>query len=184
MICPNCGKNNSNDDFCMFCGYLINGNFINNNHTRVRSDLEIYLDDDYFVVTRNTNYIETFILGPLYLCYKKKFLIGFILGIIDILLVYFYIYEITNFIRIMGIFPPVLIIITIIIITRMFWVMVNNILYLRFIEKDIRKLKYRFKDKFINYIPEKRSSILLPIISIVLYIIIIILILFLHKIYF
>lgn len=92
MICPNCGKKSNNSSFCMFCGYLTNGNFIDNNHAKVRSDLEIYLDDDYFVVTRNTNYITTFILGPLYMCYKNKFLIGFILGIIDSLLVYLYIY--------------------------------------------------------------------------------------------
>ena len=111
MICPNCGKKSNNNDFCMFCGYLINGSFIDKSDTKVKDDLELFLGDDYLTITRNDNYIITFTLGPLYFCYKKKFLLGFLLGIIDIILVYFFIYVITDFIRIFGIIPPYLIII-------------------------------------------------------------------------
>ena len=74
MKCPKCGKKMTKD-FCMFCGYMLNGNYIHKTNYKV-NDLAKALGDDYDKVIRNENKFLIFFLGPLYFAYRNYFFLG------------------------------------------------------------------------------------------------------------
>ena len=86
MKCPKCGKEMTHN-FCMFCGYMTNGNYIQTKKEKV-TELERILGDDYFRFTRMDSHGGLLLLGPLYLCYLNFFFLGFFLGLLDLWVTY------------------------------------------------------------------------------------------------
>ena len=73
--CPNCEKRLTRN-FCMHCGYMTSGFFIDVKKPKSITDIEVYLDERYDKMNRNKNSFVTFLLGPLYFCYNKFLLAG------------------------------------------------------------------------------------------------------------
>ena len=82
--CPNCGKKLTRD-FCMHCGYMTSGIFIDVKKPKKITDIEVYLDNRYDKMNRNKNSFVPFFLGPLYFCYNKFLLAGLLAMLFDFL---------------------------------------------------------------------------------------------------
>lgn len=182
MTCPNCGRK-SKKNFCIFCGYMNNGNTINKTKSP-DSDLEIYLNYDYDKIVRNNTYLSTFLLGPLYLCYKNYFLVGIVLEILDICAFVLANYLI-SFINIgFGLFSLSTILIILYIIFRfIFWMTFDNLIYIALINKKIAKLKKIYKTDYKEIIAndKKRDNFILPLSVIALFILFIILLFLIYR---
>lgn len=85
--CPNCNRV-LNKDWCIHCGYMTNGEFVQQNPINSISDVEIYLGDRYEKINRNKNTFFIFILGPLYFCYSRFILCGLLFVSLEILIFY------------------------------------------------------------------------------------------------
>ncbi len=60
MKCPNC-KKKMKRNFCIYCGYMNNGNFINNKPFVIKeTDLELFLGKRFDVINRNKNLFTVF----------------------------------------------------------------------------------------------------------------------------
>ena len=78
MKCTNCGQEMHERNFCIFCGYMKNGNFISKKRKETLEDLERYLDKDYQKVLRNETYVATFLGATIFMlqkvfCYRIPF---------------------------------------------------------------------------------------------------------------
>lgn len=154
MKCPNCGKP-LHDNCCIHCGYMTNGVIIDPQKKQTVSDLEKYLGQNFDKITRNENNLATFILGPLYLSYNYFIIIGTILSIADIISILF-IREIFTIItnnaqvNVMIVITPI-----IIFFSRLFWVVFDNIIYIKLLNTRIDKL--RKMNDFDSYIKNKKT---------------------------
>ncbi len=148
--CPNCGKplsKNKDHLFCMYCGYLDNGNFIENMPKKNISDLEIYLGEEYDKMLRNTTYLQTFLLGPLYFCYRGYFLLGFILFPIEIYLSLF----LSRF------YNHTIGFIILLLISRIFYMTIANSICLSLKKREIIKIKKKFPLNYLEKLQKKAN---------------------------
>lgn len=178
MVCKNCGQK-MNRDFCIFCGYMKNGSFIQKEGKETLEDLEIYLEEDYQKILRNETYFATFLLGPLYLCYRKFFLTGFLLEILNAFL-YLVLIHVASY---LGPFY-LLTIISYFFLEKFVWMTIDNIIYLHLLEKKLKKIKEQYKESYKEKIYKiEKKSILSFIIAILLYLLIIVTIIIIYWIY-
>lgn len=137
-------------NFCISCGYIDNGNIISKKQSEIK-DIEIYLGKDYDKINRNEAYLLNFILGPLYFCYKKYFLLGIILVPIDLFLYYLLSTLITTLIPI----PYIVTIIFSFFFIRIIYMSISNMIYLKLCHRKIKKIKKNNKDNYIAIIRNK-----------------------------
>ncbi|MDO5002742.1 MAG: hypothetical protein Q4E39_00740 [bacterium] len=182
MKCPNCGKMMKRE-FCMFCGYMINGNYIHNTESAI-SDLELYLGEEYSKIIRNQNYFITFIFGPLYLCFRGFFFTGFILEIFNCFFLLF-ITTIGGYLELAFFNLAYVFFVIGFILSKMTWMTINNIIYIKLIERKIKKIKNENGKNYIKVLQNKKATknIFLPFLAIILYIIILLLIIILYRIF-
>ena len=181
MKCPKCGKN-MNKDFCMFCGYMLNGNYIHKTNYEV-NDLAKVLGDDYDKVIRNENTSFIFFLGPLYFAYRNYFFLGIMLELINL----------TSYLIVMRIisaifgpqFPLFLFYIFLFlyfILNKLFWMTLCNPIYIFLINRKIDIIKNKHDNNKDDYIRNIRiRNIYKPIFIIVLFILIPIITLYFYK---
>lgn len=176
MKCPNCGKSMTKD-FCMYCGYMKTGEFVDYNKEKEVSDIELFLGDDYNKILRNKTYISTFLLGPLYLCYRKFFTIGFLLEIVNVFLFFLFTYigSVINFPRTFSFIY--------IVCSKTFWMTADNMIYIFLLNKRLSRLKIKFKDKYKEFLTnnKRNSNILLPFLAIFIYFIILFIIMYVYR---
>lgn len=150
MKCPKCGKLMSKDKkhtFCTHCGYLDAGEQIHGYKEELASDLEIYLGKDFDKIWRNTNWLSSLILGPLYLCYRGFVLLGLILMPLEWI---FWSIMANSFSR----FYYVLLVLSIA-ISRIFFMTVNNMICIYFYKRQIAKIKKKYPS---TYLEELRKN--------------------------
>lgn len=154
MKCPNCGRP-LHKNFCIHCGYMTNGSMINSTKEQSASDLEKYLGKDFDKITRNENYLTTFILGPLYLSYSYFIVSGTIFSIIDLITILF----IREIFTIITSYSPInmMLLITpmIIFFSRLFWLAFDNIIYTKLLNIKIKKIRKTID--FDSYIAKKKT---------------------------
>ena len=162
MECPNCGKKMTNN-FCMFCGYILNGNYITKNNPKI-SDIEKVFGDEYNMIVHNDNKLIVFLLGPLYFGYRNYFFLGLILEILNItsyFILYNIFYKITN----IGpfTFAPVFILFYFL-LNKFFWVIISNPVYIFLMNAKINKIKNIYKmNKDENIVNIRIRSIYKPV---------------------
>lgn len=150
MECPNCGKKMTKN-FCMFCGYISNGNYITNNDSKI-SDIEKAFGDEYNVIVKNDNKLFVFLLGPLYFSYRNYFFLGLTLEILNIIS-YFILYNIFYNLTNIGpfTFAPILILFYFL-LNKFFWVIISNPIYILLMNKKINRIKKQCKMNKDEYI--------------------------------
>lgn len=161
MYCKNCGKKLIKN-FCIHCGLMSNGIFINTNKPIKETDLEKYLGKEYDKIIRNQNWFISGLLGPLYILCRGNLFVGLILTIIDAFLLitfccinhwplFYYIVKLLNVITIF--------------INRLFWATIGNIIYLYLIGWKINKVKNKYPNKYENILQKlhKIDLFILPI---------------------
>ena len=149
MKCPRCGNNMSKDSehtFCTHCGYLDNGEQIHGYEEKQASDLEIYLGKDFNKIWRNENCFTSFILGPLYLCYRGFILLGLLFMPLEW---FFWAMMFGSFYH----FRYVLLVIAIL-ISRTIFMAVNNMICLYFYQRDIQRIKKRYPNNYLDKLRE------------------------------
>lgn len=168
MKCTNCGQEMHGRDFCIFCGYMKNGNFISKKRKETLEDLERYLDKDYQKVLRNETYVATFLLGPLYLCYKKCFVTGFLLEVLNAIC-FLLVLDLTSR---LGPFS-FLCFTAYLCFNKFLWMTIDNMIYLKLVERKINKIKEIYKENYKEVLEKKeKKSVLSLVIAILLYILI------------
>lgn len=155
--CPKCGKIKK-FNYCIFCGYMDNGNMIDPNKPKEPLDIEIYLGERYEKINRNTNAFSLFILGPFYFFYNKFPLIGLLLILIDYLACSLLCLLFTSvFIRPIFIF----------ILWRILYSTVGNMLYLELCKFRIKKIKNKYPDTYKEVLLKESDKTTSPIIVLV-----------------
>ncbi len=158
MKCPKCGKNMTKD-FCMFCGYMLNGNYIHKTNYEV-SDLEKALGNDYNKVIRNENIGFIFLIGPLYFAYRNYFFLGFVLEFINIFS-YYFLFACSEALRITPVGIPNMgfwfIFIIYFLLNKTFWMTLSNPIYKSLINTKVKKIQGKYPNK--NEKDEKLRSI-------------------------
>ena len=128
----------------MFCGYMLNGNYIKKNNNKV-SELEKVFDKEYKKIVRNENKRIVFLLGPLYFGYRNYFFLGFILEFFNIIsywILYIIFYKLTN----IGPFSfAPLFILLYFFLNKFFWITFSNSIYIVLVNKKIQKIKRKCK---------------------------------------
>ncbi len=167
MKCPKCGKP-LHKDFCMHCGYMLNGNVIDTKKKIEASKLEKYLGDDFDKIIHNENIKQVFILGPLYFSYRNFLFLGTSLTLLDIYLIYKSREFAQNFLNtplfsIYLNFDIPIMLITFLLL-RLFYVMFSNEIYIKLLTKKLAKSN----DDIVNLKVSKKVNILLSIIYILI----------------
>ena len=178
MKCPSCGKDmlkSNSHVFCPHCGYLDDGKQIHGYEEHQASDLEIYLGDEYEKIWWNENWYVSFLLGPLYLCYRGFIILGLVLAEIE-----FQFWD--AFGNSFSTFSPILQPLAFL-ITRMFFSGVNNMICIYFYQTKINRIKKKHPNDYIDILRKKRKQISTPIsIAIILLVFVIGIIFFLYYI--
>ena len=85
--CPKCGFNLTDNNYCVRCGYQKNMVVSEKYDNKVTKE-EIVLGNSYQSILHNENGFKIFIMGPLYLCYRKFIISGSLLFVLDIFIRY------------------------------------------------------------------------------------------------
>ena len=152
MKCPRCGNNMSKDcehTFCTHCGYLDNGEQIHGYEEKQASDLEIYLGKDFNKFWRNENCFTSFILGPLYLCYRGFILLGLLLMPLEW---FFWAMMFGSFYH----FRYVLLVIAIL-ISRTIFMAVNNMICIYFYKRQIKVIKQKYPNTYLEELRKRNG---------------------------
>ena len=182
MNCPKCKKANFKD-YCMFCGYMTNGNYVKKTIKEV-SDLEIMLGYEYNDIIHNNKKLKLFLLGPLYLCYRNCFTTGFFLEISNILFICFNTY-IGSLINLNFSNLSIFFFFSSIIIEKVFWMAFANQIYIKITKIKLKnwKKKYSQDEYKIKIENQKIKNFLLPILSVLLLLFILFIIVFIYRYY-
>lgn len=165
--------------FCIFCGYMKNGSFISKEKKESLSDLEIYLGEDYNKVLRNETYFSTFLLGPLYLCYRKSLLEGILLEILNVILLIL----VSSFLLPFGLLGK-LGLFFYFLFSKFIWMTIDNMIYLSLLERKIKKLKEKYKNEYKKKLENMETkSILSFFIAILLYLLAFTLVIIIYWLY-
>ena len=154
MKCPNC-KKKMKRNFCIYCGYMNNGNFINNKPFVIKgTDLELFLGKRFDVINRNKNLFTVFLLGPFYFCFNRLILLGVLAFFLDIF------YYILFFIIMKILFPlfsdfymPIAFF-----INRLFYLAMANFICLRLLNLKIMKIKKKYPDNYQDILIRKSEE--------------------------
>ena len=140
--CPNCRKRLTRN-FCMHCGYMTSGIFIDVKKPQSITDLEIYLGDRYDKLNRNKNSFVTFLLGPLYFYYNKFLLAGLLAMFFDLLFckVMFFLFYETFFNLLFSLFT-----------LRFIYATVANMICLWLFKLKIKLMKKIYQDNYLDYL--------------------------------
>lgn len=173
MICPNCNSI-MKKSYCYKCGYMKNGNNIKTEDNENQFDqIKVYTGDEYDKILRNESKLIIFILGPLYFSYRKLFLTGIIFSLLDIFIGLFFAYIFQNG-PIYFYFP--------ILVNRIFYISFANLIYLEIVKFKLNRLARRnIKKYYMKLQYHSPKSIMLPILTILLFISIILISLFIYK---
>lgn len=85
--CPKCGFNLTDNNYCVRCGYQKKINIAEEYDSKITEE-EIVLGNSYQSVLHNENSFKCFIMGPLYLCYRKFIISGSLLFALDLFIRY------------------------------------------------------------------------------------------------
>lgn len=154
MKCPRCGKKMSKDSshtFCTHCGYLDDGKQIHGYGDEKASDLEIYLGKDFDKIWRNENWFTSLVLGPLYLCYRGFIFLGLFFMPLEWL---FWALMYSSFSH----FRYVLLVIAII-LSRAFFMGINNMICIYFYNRQIQKIKKKYPDTYLEELRKNNGHI-------------------------
>lgn len=167
MICPKCGKKMKKDQsnhFCIFCGYLENGNIVCKNKEELpASDLEIYFGKYYDQFYRNQNTALIFFLGPLYFCYLRHFFMSLVLIPINFLFYFFCFFCFPQF--------PIITFPVSFLILRIFYMTISNMIYLKLTQRKLDKQKKKDPANYHQFLLTHKipiTSFLQPVIVILL----------------
>lgn len=142
MYCTNCG-NKIVKNFCIHCGLMTNGVYVDTGKIQKGQEIETYFGKDYDKIARNQNWATSGILGPVYILARGHLLAGIALCLIDIIIII--VLKIFNEIflhhAVVSIFNNIYLI-----INRIVWATVGNIIYIKLTKKKIENMK-----KGINY---------------------------------
>ncbi len=166
MKCPRCGKR-MKYDFCVHCGYMLNGNIIDTKKKIEASKLEKYMGNDYNISIYNENIKTVFFLGPLYFSYHNHFILGTVLSVIDLFIIMKSKIIATTFLNTFislgaGSFFLDFTLITRIItflISRFFYIVIANPLYFKITKKKVDKNK----DVVVNLNDRNVSKVIISI---------------------
>ena len=177
MNCPRCGKllmKDCHHTFCPHCGYLDDGEQIHGYEEHQASDLEIYLGKDFDKIWRNENWFTSFILGPLYLCYRGFILLGLILMPLEWLFWDVMFHSFSRFrYYLLGIA---------VLISRLLFSAVNNMICIYFYNRQIKKIKKKHPDTYLEELRKRNGhfnkymSLVLAVLLFILFVISLILI--------
>ncbi len=145
MKCPKCGMKMNKTDYCFHCGYMTNGNIIDTQKETPPSELELYFGTKYDKITKNENWYFSGLLGPTYIFCHGYYLIGLLLIIIDSFLslsimllnhafLYHYIVLLANAVYI--------------VINRVLWATIGNMIYIRLLVLRLNKLERKNKEYY------------------------------------
>jgi len=163
MICPKCnGK--IVDGCCTKCGYLENGNRIENNNIDKNEDLKLF-NKDFEIINENRNLLWVFILGPLYFSYRGYFFLGTILGLIDYFIFYYFI-NTSIMVLVFGItmIGPIYIL-----INRLIYIIFSNYICLLIDKIKIKRIKKKYKESYKEKLKEYKHNKYYLIFSIIIY---------------
>lgn len=171
MNCPNCHKPMT-ENYCMFCGYMKNGNFVKSKSNPKITDEEKYLGLEYDQILHQKSFLANLILGPLYLCYRKFFWTGFFLGILEILFLYLTDFIFSPFYFFYAYNLGVIMTRLNFIILRIFWIGFGNTIYLKLLKRKIKRIKNKKEiETYIINQKTKNRNIFYPIVAIMIYLI-------------
>ena len=145
MKCPKCGKN-IKKNYCMFCGYMLDtGNYIDKNKKGEVTLLETYLGYKYDRIVRNKNWLSTLLLGSLYISVKGFMIQGLLLFLLDLFLFYCF-FTFNNYFPLpgFGLILNILLIIT----NRVIWMTLDNMIYIKLLERKLNKIKESNPDNY------------------------------------
>ena len=182
MNCPNCGMQ-MKKTYCLHCGYMTNGNFIDTKKLMEDSLLELYFGKQYDKVIRNQNWFLSGLLGPTYLFCQNFWLIGFLLIILDSIVSLFFL----SFNHALLFYYMVMLLNGIYwVVNRLVWATIGNMLYIKLLSKRLLKFKEKYKEDYKERIQElyKKDSRYLKIKYIVFGLIFLILFLFIKGIWY
>lgn len=171
MLCPNCNKE-MKENYCMRCGYMDNGNFIdpNKKNSDKHENIRIY-NSDFEKMYRNHNSYLPFIFGPLYFSIKGHFWLGFVGCSLDMFLLY------SNNILLSKTlyFSPFVLfgMIFYLISSRLLYATLANAVCLFFDNYKISKIKDKYKENYKNYLKRRFSGLFVTIMTFIVYLIII-----------
>ena len=174
MKCPKCGKpimkKESKSFYCLYCGYMENGNTITKTKkNNSASDIEIYLGDRFDKVYRNENMFTIFLLGPFYFCFNRLLFMGVFCAILDVLFYYFYITIFT-----LSMFKLLLLFI----IVRVLYMTCANMIYMKVYSKKIEKIKLKNPNNYLDILRDcngKTTSFGMLIVGLLIFVAIVLL---------
>ena len=85
--CPKCGFNLTDNNYCVRCGYQKNM-VVSEKYDNKVTEEEIVLGNSYQSILHNENGFKIFLMGPLYLCYRKFIISGSLLFALDLFIRY------------------------------------------------------------------------------------------------
>lgn len=169
MNCPKCNSKLV-DGCCIKCGYLNNGNQIENKNIDKNEDLKIF-NKDFDRINLNKNLLLVFILGPLYFSYMGYFFLGTILGILDYLLFYYVMNNIDTSISLLfGTLPFGLLYIF---INKLFYVVFANYTCLLIDKIKVKIIKNKYKENYKEKLKEHKYHKYYLLFTIIIYMVLI-----------
>ena len=134
MKCPKCHHEIKLENYCTRCGIMIKNNEIISLKDKPQDNsLEYFIGEDYQKILKKNNWTATF-LGPLYLVYRKCYLIGILLGYLQIIIV-----------TILKSLNP-LILLTIELFFMLFYCCYTNSIYIYIAKNRIKKINSKEKE--------------------------------------
>lgn len=153
MICPKCKIENKNN-FCIKCGYMVNGNKSVQIHyedigkkEKETQELKKYIGADNYKILNERFNLKAFVFGPFYYIYRKCYLIGYVFLSIYVITLSFLL-KIDHRILLVFLF-----------LNSLFHYCFFNAIYIKICKHEIKKFKNTH---------EKGSSIISPFISLLL----------------
>lgn len=176
MICPKC-KIEMNKGICLKCGYMENGNQIEQYKNQKKyDDIRIYNEDFDEMNTNEKKYLN-FLLGPIYFSYRNHLLVGTIITIISLIILKIEM-TLTNSLLSVGGLADLFAFINIVIyitINRILYMSFSNILCIKLDNLKIKNIKKQNKDYMNILVKHNSKSIISTVIQIAIIIAIILL---------
>ncbi|MBR6690538.1 MAG: hypothetical protein IKL65_04335 [Bacilli bacterium] len=155
------------DCCCVKCGYLENGNKIENKEIDKNEDLKLF-NKDFDIINRNKNLLLIFILGPLYFSYRGYFFLGTILGLIDL----FAFYYSMNLLSIaIFIFGSTYVSLFYLLINRLIYIIFANYICVLIDKLKVKRIKKKYKEDYKNKLKEYKHNKYYLLITLIIYLI-------------
>ncbi len=161
--CPKCGFNLTDNSYCVRCGYQKNM-VISEKYDNKVTEEEIVLGNSYQSILHNENNLKIFIMGPLYLCYRKFIISGSLLFALDIFIRYKISTSDLSALLSLGLYqetPPV---IFVWLLLRIIFVPFMDIIVLKLSKIKFNVLKRIMPNKYQEFLLKTNNSSLLIVI--------------------